>query len=149
MTQQKLPPITVLLIDDNAFSRKLTRTMLVQSGLKDVVEASSGEQGIAKARELKPDLVIVDWVMPGLNGAATIRGLKDLADTGYAPGILVTSTIAVRTAIVEAARLGALGFIVKPFAMSTLRSRLERVMSVAGLGQLTNGSEHRNGYETT
>lgn len=66
-------PITVLIADDNALVRAALRQVLENEKLGSIVEAENGKEAVAKAQELKPDLVILDLAMPLLDGFATAR----------------------------------------------------------------------------
>ena len=120
-----------LLVDDDHFSRKLTRTMLERIGLTRVIEARDGPQAVELAETLRPDLILIDWVMPGMDGAQTLEALNARGLVGAETRLLVTSTIATREAIVQAARLGANAFLIKPFAARTLHSRIARLFDAA------------------
>ena len=124
-----LPGTRALVIDDNAFSRRLLRTMLCQIGITEIIEASDGMTGLQAARVSTPDLIILDWIMPQMSGAETLHRLARQTRPSLPCPVLVTSTIACREAIVSAARFGAAGVIVKPFATPTLRARIERIMA--------------------
>jgi DNA-binding NarL/FixJ family response regulator len=72
-----MDPITVLLIDDHQVVRQGLRDFLeVQEGIAIVGEASSGEEGVHLARELIPDVVLMDLVMPGIDGVEATRQIK-------------------------------------------------------------------------
>lgn len=120
---------SALIIDDNAFSRRLLRVMLEQMGFSRVLESEDGQSGLQQCRSAKPDLIIVDWIMPDMSGEETVRKLISANIAGKTAPILVSSTIANRDAIVRAARLGTAGFIVKPFATPTLRARIDRIFT--------------------
>ena len=94
-----------------------------------IIEASDGMTGLQAARVSTPDLIILDWIMPQMSGAETLHRLARQTRPSLPCPVLVTSTIACREAIVSAARFGAAGFIVKPFATPTLRARIERIMA--------------------
>ncbi len=117
-----------LLIDDDHFSRKLTRTMLAKAGITEVTEASGGRQAVSIARTLSPELILIDWVMPGMDGEQTLQALNAEALLPPECHVIVTSTLATREAIVQAARLGANAFLIKPFAARTLHARIARLM---------------------
>src|SRR6202011_2619246 len=68
--------LTVLVIEDNAFTRKINRQLLVQLGVKTVHEAVDGVTGLDAIRRYDPDLVIVDWSLPFLTGAELVRMVR-------------------------------------------------------------------------
>src|SRR6476620_10290174 len=97
----------VLVVDDNQFMRKIVRTMLVNVGVHDIYEASDGIAGLDAIRTVGPDLVILDWELPLLNGAEFVRIVRS---PGVFPmpdiPIIMLSAHAERWRVVEAVRLG-------------------------------------------
>jgi DNA-binding NarL/FixJ family response regulator len=72
-------PKCILIVDDNATVRKAVRSVLeAQRGFEVCGEAANGKEAVDKARELKPDLIIMDLSMPVMNGLEAARALKDL-----------------------------------------------------------------------
>jgi CheY-like chemotaxis protein len=80
---------TVLVIDDDAAARDLMSRGLAKEGFQ-VFTAASGEEGIRMAKELKPDVITLDVLMPGMDGWAVLRALKNDADVAAIPVIMVT-----------------------------------------------------------
>ena len=124
--------LTALAVDDNLFARRLLATMLKRIGFSHVREADCGMKGVEIAIGETPDLILLDWIMPGKDGADILQILKACNHPFEQSPVLVTSTIAERDSIVKAARLGAAGFIVQPFAPVTLASRVNRIMESHG-----------------
>src|ERR1700756_3537461 len=71
--EKMLQAINVLIIDDNQYMRKVTRNLLVNIGVKNIHEAADGIAGLETIRALSPDMVLVEWEMPFLNGAEMLR----------------------------------------------------------------------------
>jgi two-component system chemotaxis response regulator CheY len=69
---------TVLLVDDSAVVRKTLREMFEQSGWNVCAEAANGQEAIARARELRPDIVVLDLSMPAMNGLTAGRIIKEI-----------------------------------------------------------------------
>ena len=65
--------ISVLIVEDNQYMRKVVRNILVNIGVKNIHEAADGIAGLEAIRMFAPDLVILDWEMPLLNGAELVR----------------------------------------------------------------------------
>src|SRR5215212_9664389 len=65
--------LRILVVDDNQYMRKLVRNLLLNVGIKNVHEASDGIAGLEGIRTISPDIVILDWEMPLLNGAEMVR----------------------------------------------------------------------------
>ena len=103
---------TVLVCDDAAFMRRLITGYLTGAGHKVIGEAPSGEQAVEKYKELQPDLVTMDIVMPGMSGVDAVKEI--VADYPDAK-ILMCTAIGQDQLVAEAKEAGAKGFVVKPF----------------------------------
>ncbi|MCD4687335.1 MAG: response regulator, partial [Anaerolineae bacterium] len=82
-------PATVLVIDDSAESRLLLKDALTNAGY-EVLTANSGLSGIARAKDMRPDLITLDVMMPGMDGWQVLRALKDNHDTRNIPVVIVS-----------------------------------------------------------
>lgn len=102
----------VLLVDDSATERHVIGEMLKKSGY-DVMFAASGEEGVAKSRAEIPDLIVMDVVMPGLNGFQACRTITQDPQTRHIPVILCT-TKNQQTDKIWAIRQGAKDYVTKP-----------------------------------
>ena len=109
---------TVLLCDDSLFARTMTRKMLDQSGYEVVGEAEDGIECVEMYFKLKPELLLIDLVMPRCGGADAIKRIK--ADDPEAR-IVVCSAMGQDTLVKEAMEAGACGFVVKPARAEALR----------------------------
>ena len=125
-----LESISVLIIDDNQFMRKLVRNQLVNIGVKSVHEAVDGVAGLEAIRSLSPDIVVLDWEMPFLNGAELVRIVRS---PGVFPfpdiPIIILSGYCERWRVIEAMRLGANEFLKKPISAKALLDRLLCIMA--------------------
>jgi CheY-like chemotaxis protein len=125
-----LASITVLVVDDNQYMRKVVRNILVNLGVKNVLEAPDGTAGLEAIRMFAPDLVILDWEMPLLSGAEVVRIVR-------APGVFPVPDvpIIVLTAHVErwrvqaATRLGVHEFLKKPVSGKALLDRIVTILT--------------------
>ncbi|MFJ9026922.1 response regulator [Streptomyces sp. NPDC102274] len=103
--------IRVLLVDDHQVVRRGLRTFLeIQDDIEVVGEASDGAEGIARAEELRPDVVLMDIKMPGTDGIEALRKLRELDNPARV--LIVTSFTEQRT-VVPALRAGASGYVYK------------------------------------
>jgi DNA-binding NarL/FixJ family response regulator len=118
--------IRILLADDHRILREGLRSLLAQQADITVVgEASDGETAVALARELRPDIVIMDVVMPGLGGVEATRQIRtDLRDTK----VIGLSMHSDRRFVSEMLRAGALGYLVKDSAFEELSQAVRAVM---------------------
>ena len=109
----------VLIIDDDADIRSIARLSLSRLGGMEVVEAASGAEGVRKAQNEKPDVILLDMMMPAMDGSATLAALRSQPATATTPVIFLTAK-AMRTEIERLRALGAAGVLIKPFDPRTL-----------------------------
>jgi len=109
---------TVLVVDDSPTDLHLLSGMLTKNGYT-VITAGSGEEAIDRAKADRPDLILLDIVMPGMNGFETTRALSKDPQTGSIP-VLIVSTKGQETDRVWGMRQGAKGYLVKPVDEQTL-----------------------------
>jgi CheY-like chemotaxis protein len=126
--EKLLQSVEVLVVEDNQYMRKVVRNILVNLGVKNIHEACDGIAGLEAIRMFAPDIVILDWEMPLLNGAELVRivrspGVFPVPDV---PIILLTGHVE-RWRVVEATRLGVHEFLKKPVSGKAL---LDRMMSI-------------------
>jgi CheY-like chemotaxis protein len=82
----------ILIIDDDAEIRRLAAAFLARGGGVTVIEAESGEAGLTAAERDQPDVILLDALMPGLDGPATLEQLRRRAPTASIPVIFMTAT---------------------------------------------------------
>lgn len=112
----------ILIIDDDpAIQILLTRTLARQG--YEIILASDGEEGLAKARQLRPALVICDWVMPRMNGLEVCRQVKAIPELSTTFFILLTSQRSIEDRI-KGLDAGSDDFLCKPIEMSELKARV-------------------------
>jgi DNA-binding NarL/FixJ family response regulator len=114
--------IRVLIADDQALFREGLRTTLTARGLDVVGEAANGEEAVALAAELSPDVVLMDLRMPIVDGVAATRRI---AERARAPRIIVLTTFDDDESVFEAVRAGALGYLLKDTSSAVLASAIE------------------------
>lgn len=146
----------VLVVDDSAMQRRLLAAMLRQWGYQ-VLEAGNGEAALALCtRHADIDIVLSDWVMPGISGPEFCANFRQLPDRGYGYFILLTSR-SDKGAVAEGLDVGADDFLVKPVNTTELRARLtagERILRMQEQLEERNRrlsrtlGELRNLYET-
>ncbi|MBE2258585.1 MAG: response regulator [Candidatus Accumulibacter sp.] len=102
----------ILVVDDSPTERHVMKALLTSSGY-EVITAESGEEGIAKAKSELPDLVLMDVVMPGLNGYQATRTLTRDETTRNIP-VIVCTTKGQETDKIWGLRQGAQDYLVKP-----------------------------------
>ena len=117
---------TVLVCDDAIFMRTMISDILSQAGFEVVGEADSGVQAVEKYRQLKPDLVTMDIVMPDMGG---IEAVREICKSDPEAKILMCSAMGQQPLVVEAIQAGAKDFVVKPFQPSRVLEAVQRVLA--------------------
>lgn len=112
----------ILVVDDSATERYVVGEMLTRHGF-EVSFAEDGEKGVAQARLGKPDLVIMDVVMPGLNGFQATRLITRDAETRHIP-VLICTTKGQETDKIWGLRQGAKDFVIKPIEETELLGKI-------------------------
>jgi DNA-binding response OmpR family regulator len=116
----------VLVIEDEADIRELIRYNLEQEGFS-VREAATGEEGIVDARKKLPDAVLLDLMLPGIQGLEVCRRLRNMPETRRVPLIMVTAK-GEEADIVAGLEMGADDYLTKPFSTRELVARLRSVL---------------------
>jgi two-component system response regulator MprA len=117
-------PTRILVVDDDAKIRTVVRRGLAYEGYR-VVEAASGEEGLEKAREHLPDLVILDVMMPGMDGLEVTRRLRSSGDEIAI--LMLTARDEVKDRV-EGLENGADDYLVKPFSFEELLARVHALL---------------------
>jgi CheY-like chemotaxis protein len=117
----------VLIIDDEEDTRSIASMSLSILGGIDVVEAESGQEGIAKAEVEKPDAILLDMMMPVMDGENTLSALQKNTFTEKIPVIFLTAK-AMTSEIDRLKRMGAKGVLTKPFDPTVLASQVKAIL---------------------
>ena len=117
----------VLIVDDSPTDLHVMQQALEQGGFR-TASASDGGEGVRMARELHPDLILMDIVMPGLNGFQATRQLANDPETRAIPVIMVTSK-AQETDRIWGLRQGAVDYLVKPVALDQLLRKAQAAIA--------------------
>lgn len=118
-------PKNALLVDDESHVRAFLRLLLREIGIADCWEAADGVSAVQLAQQHKPDLVLLDVNLPGLNGLQVLAQLKQLDPN--LPVVMVTSQSAIST-VSEAVRLGAVGYLLKHCPKDETLKALQEVL---------------------
>jgi two-component system chemotaxis response regulator CheY len=121
--------LCVLVVDDNTFMRKMVRNLLGNIGVKKIYEAPDGIAALEMIRTTTPDVIILDWEMPLLNGPELVRIVRS-------PGVFPTPDIPIimlsahgeRWRILESVKLGVNEFLCKPVSAKALLDRLISIL---------------------
>jgi twitching motility two-component system response regulator PilH len=112
----------ILVVDDSPTDQQFLRELLVRQGYQ-VMSASGGEEGVSKARTMKPDLILMDVVMPGVNGFQATRQLSQDAETRAIPVIICTSKQQ-ETDRIWGLKQGAIDYVTKPIDSEELLAKI-------------------------
>lgn len=124
-------PKSVLVVDDSKLQRRLVARFLRNWGFS-VIEAASGDDAMAICQQSLPDIVVSDWMMPGMNGLEFCRAFRETSSDTYGYFILLTSK-SDQKEITEGFEAGADDFVVKPVDPNMLRARIsagERILDM-------------------
>lgn len=125
-----MPNKTILIIDDEEPIRELLKLTLQSAGFDSVLEASNGEDGLALATRYMPDLILLDLMLPGMDGLSVCRRLKTSPDTRMIPIIMLTAK-SDESDIVVGLEMGANDYITKPFSRKVLTARIRAQFRIA------------------
>jgi two-component system chemotaxis response regulator CheY len=118
-------PLTCLIVDDSAFARFHLKRLMDSFDNVIASEAANGNEAISEYRRLKPDIVLMDIIMPGLEGVETVRRI---CESDPKARIIMISSVSYRDKVQEALAAGAKHFIPKPVTTEELRKGIERVL---------------------
>ena len=125
-------PKTVLMIDDEANARKIAKLILEREGYRTLT-ASNGEEGLIFAKVERPDVILLDIMMPKMNGYELLKRLREDQDTKNVPVIMVTAKGAEHD-IAASFKLGAIFHLQKPYETKDLLQKIEVALRLPAPG---------------
>ena len=120
----------ILLVDDSRTIRNIQKNVLNQLGYTDILEAEDGVQALALFDEHSPDLALVDWNMPKMDGITLVRKIRE---SGNKIPLIMCTTEAEKSRILEAIKAGVNNYIVKPFTVDSLGEKITQTLEKAGV----------------
>jgi DNA-binding response OmpR family regulator len=121
---------TILMIDDESNARKVTKLVLEREGFR-VLTAATGEEGLILAKVERPHVILLDVMMPKMNGYETLKRLRDDQDTSTVPVIMITAR-GTEHDIATSFRLGAVFHIEKPYETQDLLKKITVALTLPG-----------------
>lgn len=118
----------VMLVDDSKTMRSVERDILRTLGAEDIEEACDVQDALSKISAFQPDLMLVDWDLPELDGLALVRRVRERGES--IPIILITERTE-RSRVLEAIREGVNNVVAKPFTAEVMAKRIQDTMTRA------------------
>lgn len=118
--------IKILVVDDFSTMRRIVKNLLNELGYSDISEADDGKTALPMLQGGNFDFVVTDWNMPGMPGIELLKAIRADERLKAMPVLMVTAE-AQREQIIEAAKAGVSGYIVKPFTGQTLKEKLDKI----------------------
>ena len=116
----------ILLVDDSRTIRNIQKNTLKTLGHTDITEAADGIEALACLAKERPQLMLVDWNMPNMDGITLIKKVRE---TDKALPIIMVTTEAEKSRVLEAVKAGVNNYVVKPFTAETLSEKIEQTMA--------------------
>ena len=118
---------TIVIIEDDAAIRSVLRVLLRGAGFTHIKEAENGDDGLKLVREVRPSLVLLDLMLPGLDGFSVCRRIREIKETASIPVIMLTAR-SEEGDIVRGLECGADDYVTKPFSRQVLLARMRAVL---------------------
>ncbi|MDF1579522.1 MAG: response regulator [Desulfuromonadales bacterium] len=120
--------VRVMIVDDALFMRNMLKEIMIKGGLEVVGEATNGVEAVERYRDIRPDLVTMDIVMPLKSG---IEALGEIIHEFPEANIVMCSALGQEALVVEAVETGAKDFIVKPFKEEQVLEIVRRIVTAS------------------
>ncbi|MEM1331210.1 MAG: response regulator [Planctomycetota bacterium] len=116
----------IMLIDDSKTMRNIQKSVLGQMGYTEIEEACDGQDALSKVGAFRPELILVDWNMPNMDGLSFVKAFRQ--QNKSTPMIMVT-TEAEKSRVIDAIKAGVNNYVVKPFTPDLLQQRINETMA--------------------
>ena len=116
----------VLLVDDSSTIRNIQKKILISKGHTEISEAGDGVQGLSAYNLQRPDLMLVDWNMPNMDGLTLVKKIREVDKSVL---ILMVTTEAEKTRVIDAIGAGVNNYVVKPFTAQILSDKIEATIA--------------------
>lgn len=119
----------IMLVDDSKTMRSIQKGILSQMGHTDLIEACDGQDALSKVFAEKPDLILLDWNMPNMDGLSFLQAYRQ---KDKATPVIMVTTEAEKHRVVDALKAGVNNYVVKPFTPDALSSKIEQTLQKCG-----------------
>lgn len=123
---KKTQSAKALIVDDSAFMRSILKDILLANGFSHIYEAGDGPEAVETFKKYKPDVVTMDFIMPGQDG---LQVLKKILAIDESAKIIMVTTVGQDHVVKHAIELGAKDYVVKPFESSKIITVVEKVLT--------------------
>jgi len=117
-----------LVVDDSGVMRKVLMGILKTTGMEEVAQAADGLEAVKEASANPYDLILMDWNMPNMSG---VEALQAIRGKGIKTPIIMVTTEAEKSRIIEAIKSGANNYVIKPFTAETVAEKVNAVLKQA------------------
>ncbi len=118
----------IMLVDDSKTMRNIQRNILGQLGFSELEEACDGQDALSKLSAFNPELMLVDWNMPNMDGLTFVKNVRQ---QGIKTPIIMVTTESEKARVIEAIKAGVNNYVVKPFTPEQLSERVNETMAKA------------------
>ena len=118
---------TILIVDDEADIRDILRIRLANHPGFRILEAANGSDALELTRQQRPDLIILDWLMPGFNGMEVLEALRESPDLTTIPVIMMTVKSEL-SAQAQGQAMGVVAYLIKPFDAARLMETVQKAL---------------------
>jgi DNA-binding response OmpR family regulator len=118
---------TILIVDDEADIRDILRIRLANHPGFRILEAANGSDALELTRQQRPDLIILDWLMPGFNGMEVLKALRESPELTIIPVIMMTVKSEL-SAQAQGQAMGVVAYLIKPFDAARLMETVEKAL---------------------
>jgi two-component system chemotaxis response regulator CheY len=120
--------VKILLVDDSRTIRNIQKSVLMQLGHNDIVEAADGLEALDQYKKESPDLIFIDWNMPNMDGITLVRKIREIDKN---TPLIMCTTQAEKSRVLEAIKAGVNNYVVKPFMTESLAEKITQTMEKA------------------
>ena len=118
---------TILIVDDEADIRDILRIRLANHPGFRILEAANGSDALELTRQQRPDLIILDWLMPGFNGMEVLKALRESPELTIIPVIMMTVKSEL-SAQAQGQAMGVVAYLIKPFDAARLMENVQKAL---------------------